>query len=339
MAALSDGRYIVVWDNEDTDDIEGRLVDASGNPLGTVFSISNAGGDNDDARVAGLPGGGFIVTWENDAGLLTPEVNAGSRAIIARRFDATGAPAGDLFLVNAGDPLTNQERPAIATNLVTGQAFVAWSDFAAHPEDNDPSGVRGRAFVATIDLVNGTAGDDVIQTYGLSEVIDALPGDDSINALGGNDIVHGGPGLDRLLGGLGDDQLFGDGGIDVLKGEDGNDLLVGGRGADLLIGGPGNDLFDYNLIAESRPGARHDFIKGFSHAEHDKVDVKTIDADTTTGGNQKFQLIGAQGFSGAAGELRFAGGLLQGDTNGNGIADFEVKIAGLGTAVNADFVL
>ena len=188
--------------------------------------------------------------------------------------------------------------------------------------------MRGRAFVATTDIVNGSDGDDVIQTYGLSETIKGLAGDDSISAFAGKDVARGGPGRDRILGGLGDDQLFGQGGVDILKGEAGNDFLVGGRGADLLIGGAGKDLFDYNLIAESRSGAQHDFVKGFSHAKHDRIDLETIDADTTTTGNQKFQLIASQGFSGVAGELRFAGGYLQGDTDGNGVADFEVRVSG-----------
>ena len=107
----------------------------------------------------------------------------------------------------------------------------------------------------------------------------------------------------------------------------------------MQLGGAGRDVFDFNKTAESRVGANHDVIQGFKHAEHDRIDLKTIDADTTTGGNQAFDLIGAAAFSGTAGELRFAAGLLQGDTNGDGIANFEVKVGGLGAAVNGDFVL
>ena len=42
---------------------------------------------------------------------------------------------------------------------------------------------------------------------------------------------------------------------------------------------------------------------------------------------------------GAAGELRLSAGLLLGDTNGNGIADFEIKVTGIGAGANSDFVL
>jgi serralysin len=54
-----------------------------------------------------------------------------------------------------------------------------------------------------------------------------------------------------------------------------------------------------------------------------------IDADTDgTAGNQAFKFIGATAFSGVDGQLRFAGGILQGDTNGDRRADFEIKIVG-----------
>ena len=64
-------------------------------------------------------------------------------------------------------------------------------------------------------------------------------------------------------------------------------------------------------VKESRVGANRDGIVGFKHSEHDRIDLTTIDADKTAGGNQAFDLIGTAAFSGAAGELRFAGGLLQ----------------------------
>ena len=57
--------------------------------------------------------------------------------------------------------------------------------------------------------------------------------------------------------------------------------------------------------------------------------MSTIDADTDgTAGNQKFKFIGGVGFHGVNGELRFSRGLLQGDTNGDRVADIEIKIVG-----------
>ena len=73
VAALADGRFIVVWEEADTNDIQGRFVSPAGAPLGAVFTLSDAGGDNHHPRVAALPDGGFIVTWENTGGLSRPK--------------------------------------------------------------------------------------------------------------------------------------------------------------------------------------------------------------------------------------------------------------------------
>jgi Ca2+-binding RTX toxin-like protein len=210
VAALAGGRYVVVWENKTNDNVEGRFVDAGGNPIGATFTIANNAGDNLDPRVAALPDGGFIVTWETTGGVIAPE-NGGDFAVLARRFDPTGAAAGDLFLVNTGDPSTNQFDPAVAVNRSTGQAFMAWTDnhaFTGTGQDNDPPGVRGRAFKATIDVVNGTAGGDVISTYGLGETINGLGGGDAIDGRGGNDTINGGLGSDNLTGGPGGDLFL-----------------------------------------------------------------------------------------------------------------------------------
>ncbi len=141
----------------------------------------------------------------------------------------------------------------------------------------------------------------------------------------------------RLDGGDGNDILRGLGGSDTLLGGDGKDLLVGGAGRDTLKGGAGDDRFDFNMASESPRGSGHDTIVSFQHTR-DVIDLRTIDADRDgTPNDQKFSWIGSKAFSGTDGELRFAGGLLQGDTNGDKIADFEIKVDGLVTP--ADLIL
>ena len=63
-----------------------------------------------------------------------------------------------------------------------------------------------------------------------------------------------------------------------------------------------------------------------------------IDAIAGVSGNQAFSFIGAAAFIGVAGELRFTGGIVSSDLNGDGNADFEIGVAV--PALNAtDFVL
>ena len=180
VAALTDGRFIVVWGNDENDNVEARLVSATGVLLGEVLTIE--GGFGNDPRVAALPNGGFVVTWTDFFINAPPEVDGNDGAVYARRFDANGDPAGDPFLVNAGDSDFDQDLPTVATNTTTGQTFIAWEDSLAFPgADNDPDGIRGHAFVTSLDTVNGTNGDDVITTYNIGEPINGLGGDDLIN--------------------------------------------------------------------------------------------------------------------------------------------------------------
>jgi serralysin len=168
------------------------------------------------------------------------------------------------------------------------------------------------------------------------------------NAIGGagNDYIVGNIKANQLRGGAGSDRLFGLGGNDALSGTDGNDrldggigndVLNGGLGRDTLIGSLGRDVFDFNAVAESRRGSLHDTVY-FRHIDGDKIDLSGIDADTDgTAGNQAFRFIGAHAFTGVDGQLRFSGGLLQGDTNGDRIADIEIRVSG--AVLGGDIIL
>jgi hypothetical protein len=70
----------------------------------------------------------------------------------------------------------------------------------------------------------------------------------------------------------------------------------------------------------------------------DRIDLRTIDAATGVAGNSKFHFIGTQTFHDVKGELRCKNGIVQGDVNGDGKADFEIKV-NLATLVQGDFFL
>ncbi|MBO3759600.1 calcium-binding protein [Ciceribacter sp. L1K23] len=162
---------------------------------------------------------------------------------------------------------------------------------------------------------------------------DTILGTDGANRLwgdGGSDVLRGYGGNDRLYGGSGNDTL---------SGGANNDLLVGGSGRDSLSGGSGSDAFIFTSLSDSRPGSQRDTITDFSRSQHDYIDLSAIDADTTRGGNQAFDFIGRSSFSGDAGELRFSGGVLFADVNGDGVSDFQIKVSGLTSMSSGDFIL
>lgn len=166
---------------------------------------------------------------------------------------------------------------------------------------------------------------------------DKVSGDqdnDLIHGAGGNDFVSGGAnrdelwgdmGHDTLMGGAGRDSLFGNEGNDTLKAGSENDLLIGGTGLDLLTGGGGADRFIFKSITDSIVGAA-DKIVDFNPGM-DFIDLSAIDANTAVDGDQRFHYIAKQPFTATEGELRLHGsGTLMGDVDGDGQADFAIRI-------------
>jgi Ca2+-binding RTX toxin-like protein len=177
------------------------------------------------------------------------------------------------------------------------------------------------AEVVVVEASNG--GDDEVRADWMSEY--TLP--DHVERL-----VHVGWGGFSGTGNALDNHLTG--GAD-------NDVLTGGLGADDLTGGAGADLFVVSG-GDSGTGAAADRILDFSVGE-DMIDLSGMDADSGTAGDQSFSWIGGAAFSGLAGELRYAfDGVdtrIQGDTDGNGVADFEIVLAGALTPLAGDFYL
>ncbi len=118
-------------------------------------------------------------------------------------------------------------------------------------------------------VINGTAGDDVIQVVGDSTGITVLglagqvhianfDANDRIviNGLGGDDVIVA-SGLSAAAqltanGGDGDDVLIGSPGNDTLTGGAGDDVLISGARQDVLDGGPGDNIVIQSAVAPIR---------------------------------------------------------------------------------------
>lgn len=161
--------------------------------------------------------------------------------------------------------------------------------------------------------VNGTGN-------GLANDIKAGAGNQVLSGLGGNDILNAGAGSDTLYGG------------------DGNDNLTGGSGNDKLFGGAGKDTF---VFGQDSVTAR-DFDEIFDFvSRQDKIDLRSIDANSNTTRNDAFTPIWGAEFSKKAGELQikaYAGGtLISGDVSGDGLPDFSIMVQGVAKLLSTDF--
>ncbi len=189
-------------------------------------------------------------------------------------------------------------------------------------------------------IESANAGKDTVMasvSFTLGENVDQLvltgsgaingTGNTGANYIGGNDAAN---------------TLNGAAGNDILRGNGGADSLVGGAGSDMLTGGAGADRFVFASIAESTVDVKgRDQILDFSHAEGDRIDLSKIDANSSDAGEGAFKLVTAfDGYHGAL-TITAKGGdwLVQGDLNGDNLADFSILVTSATALVAADFVM
>jgi Ca2+-binding RTX toxin-like protein len=154
-----------------------------------------------------------------------------------------------------------------------------------------------------------------------------------------------GNGLAQILAGNGFGNLLaGAGGNDSLYASAGGDSLDGGADADSLFGGDDADDFIYDAVSDSTVAlAGQDRIGDFSHAQGDRIDVSGIDA-IAGGGEDAFSFVPGGAFTNVAGQLiaRALSGTVysvEGDIDGNGSADFAIRVVSATVLEQADFVL
>ena len=158
VTALDGGGFAISWHDERTcgtdtsrSSVHVRSFDQYGAALQRVTHVHLAtNGNQADASIAALPGGGYVVTFTDRGG--------SSWLIKARIYDAAGAPVGSEFVVNSGAGATSVE--SSVTVLASGAFAVAWYEtgtagsghaiqlFAASGERigsqiNVPSGLAG----------------------------------------------------------------------------------------------------------------------------------------------------------------------------------------------------
>jgi Ca2+-binding RTX toxin-like protein len=206
-----------------------------------------------------------------------------------------GGAGGDFFSGGKGFDFAHYED--------SGAISIDWSRAGDGP--------GGDRFIDMEGVVGSIFGDTIIANYGVNS-------------------LYGAEGNDTLNGMEADDSLYGNDGADTLYGGTGADFIDGGAGKDLLYGEAGADRFVFTSLETTDAGA--DQILDFNPVGSDLIDLTAIDADTGTGGDQAFTLVGS--FTGVAGQavLTYDSGQnithMGFDTNGDATADLFLLLSG-----------
>jgi hypothetical protein len=147
VAVDAAGNFVVAWNgygthgyhNDDGYGIFARRFDASGAPRGGGFLVNtNTTTAGFGPVVASDPAGNFVVAW------MDYFRDGSRRGIVARRFDAQGAPMGAVFRVNTYTT-ESQSQPAVAI-LPGGDFVIAWEGYGG--QDGRDSGIFAQRYDA-----------------------------------------------------------------------------------------------------------------------------------------------------------------------------------------------
>ena len=224
---------------------------------------------------------------------------------------------GSADISGTGNALNNVIVGNAGNNVLNG---ATGADSMSGGAGNDTYVVDNAGDVVT---ENASQGTDLIN----SAVSYTLPADVENLNLTGLNLTGTGNALDNVMS-----AVPGSAGFQVLWGLDGNDTMIGGS-LIRTIGGNGADTFVFKAAGSSG------ILTDFSSAQGDRIDLTGIDADLGATGDQAFTFIDSAAFSGQAGELRYAGGVIAGDVNGDGVADFSVMIQNFAVLAASDFFL
>ena len=270
VASLPNGGFVITWSDtsetlgdSDKTSIKAQVFDADGFKVGSEFLVNTATRFVQvNPAVAGLAGGGFVISWDDRSGPVTPAQTDPSDIDLKAQVFAF-SPADKLLAGTSGNDRLIGTRNADLIKGLAGNDFLdgrggADTLMGARGDDTYAVDVASDKVVEVSGEGNDTV-KTVLAAYTLSANLENLM---FSGAYGHSGI--GNASANRIIGNAGNDILKGKAGADQLAGGAGDDLLVGGVGNDFLRGGAGADafIFDTRAAARSNIDTVADFVSG-----------------------------------------------------------------------------
>ncbi len=246
--------------------------------LDTLLNFENLTGSNFNDTLRGnngdnvIDGAGGIdtVSYDNAAAGVTVSLSLGTPQV-------TGGAGSDTLL--------NVEN-------LTGSAFA---DTMSGNAGNNV--LNGGAGIDTVSYANAGAGVAVnLGTVGQQNTVgaglDVLSNFENLTGSAYGDTLTGNAGANAINGGFGNDTLVASAGVDTLTGGGGGFFSRTGGFPPLFVYTEYVDRFVFNSVAHS-PKAAPDVITDFKPSIGEKIDLSTIDANSSLLGNQAFTWVGS----------------------------------------------
>ena|GEM_PF-2009796 len=318
------------------------------NVTGSAFADTLYGNAMNNALAGGVGndilrgnGGNDVL----DGGPGNDTLDGGSGTDLATYATATSAVAVSLALTGAQDTGGSGIDTLTGIENLTGSAFS--DTLTGNGLANVITGGAGNDIMAggagNDTYIVDSAGDQVSESTtptsgmdagGIDTVKSAVTWSLASNAFVENLQLTG----NAAINGTGNDlanTITGNTAANTISGGGGNDKITGGGGTDTVSGGTGRDYFVFRKgdFGSTTADANADRILDFSHAQHDRIDLRAVDAIRDTLADEAFTFIGTAAFHAVAGELHYQqiGGntYLSGDITGDGSADFTIRIDGV----------
>lgn len=339
VTALSDGGFMVAWEDDAATSVLGQHFSATGAKLGSVVTLASLTGGASEPSLALLSNGRFVTSVTKGgankdvyAAIFDPVNHLPTDIKLSKstvkEFAAKGTTVGLLSTVDADG--THDKYTYTLLDDAGGRFALSGTKLFVK------NGLKLDYEQATSDTVKikvtDQGGLSRTETMKIS-ILNVSP-----------ENVTGNSTANKFVGGSGADTLRGLAGNDILIGAGGKDVLIGGAGKDTMTGGLGADRFDFDKVSDIGKGSTRDIIKDFSTSGGDLIDLKTIDANGSAAGD-KFTFLAAKGaaFTGHKGDLHWyqsgSKTFVEGDTNGDKHADFQIDLTGLKSLTAGDFVL
>ncbi|WP_306154224.1 choice-of-anchor L domain-containing protein [Roseovarius sp. MMSF_3281] len=292
--ALGKGNDSVIGSSGDDTVSTGAGADTVDGGAGNdTFDIGAGDGDDDTVVLEDGDGDDTVSGFEGPIG------NGDGTFTGQDQIDASGLTDADGNPVLVSDVTVTDDGSGNAVlNFPNGETITLIGVAPSEVTDHDALAAMG---IAQSDyIVDGTAGNDVIDTSYAGDpdgdFIDNLDSqsngnDDSVDAGAGNDTILAGDGNDSIEAGIGDDSVSGGAGDDEIFGFEGNDTVDGGAGDDFINTrtSPGTGLPDeeYNsggvldYAADTDPHNDRDSVIG---GDGNDTILSGDDNDTVAGG-------------------------------------------------------